>query len=198
MSKSGKIIAAVAVMVLLVMAGGIFWLSSAMDDVGVLKIETEDVPCGLEWGMTMEEVRAVLESAGYVEEETDTKKELCVYRVPVYQGRADAGVLLLCVFNEEGKLDWVNCNFKEFSYGGYIESAEKLDEIRAAFEKAYEKECEEVFVDPDPIASYEYCLMEKSLVSFNCHGGGFSVYFHDREGEGMTEYIEALREEFGK
>lgn len=194
MSKSGKIIAVVAVVVLLAVAGGIFWLSNAMDDVGALKIETEDVPCGLEWGMTMEEARTVMEDAGYIEQENEMRNVIW-YQVPAYQGQYKARCNMLLNFSDRGILEWVYCRFGEESTEAITITEETLDELQAAFEKAYEKECEELFVDTDPIAAYKYCLMEKTLVSFMQNGTAFVVVFEDREAEDMPEYIEALREE---
>lgn len=195
MSKSGKVLVVVLFVVLLAAVGGIFWLSNAMDDVGAVKIKTEDVPCGLEWGMTMEEVRAVMDGAGYIEQELDRVRDVICYRVPAYQGQYKARCNMLLHFSDKGALDWVHFRFEEEATEAFTITAETIDEVQAAFEKAYEKECEEVFIKPDPIAAYEYCLMEKSLVSFNRLGVGFFVTFKDCEAEDMPEYIEALREE---
>lgn len=193
MRKEGKVLIVVVAVVLLAVIGGVFALHYMVDNVGTVKIEVEDLPCGLEWGMTKEEVRTALEGAGYLEQETTTSLNLFLYRVPVYQGQPDARAIVMCVFDEQDVLDWARCEFRETSAGGLMESSEKIDEVQAAFEKAYEKECEEVFIDPDPIASYEYCLMEKSLVSFNRYGKGLSVIFENREDETIQELIEELR-----
>ncbi|MBE5864670.1 MAG: hypothetical protein E7292_00475 [Lachnospiraceae bacterium] len=197
MSKSGKILAVVAVVVVLAAAGGILWLSSAMDNLGSIKIEVEEVPCGLEWGMTMEEARTVMESAGYIEQECSMRNVL-MYLVPAYQGQYKARCNMLLNFNKRGALEWVYCRFEKEATEAIAITEETLDELEDAFKRVYEKKSEEILVDPDPIAAYEYCLMERTLVSFMRNGTAFMVVFEDREAEDMPEYIEALREEFGK
>lgn len=195
MGKSGKILAVVAVVVLLVMVGGIFWLSSAMDNVGAVKIETEDVPCGLEWGMTEEEARAVLESAGCVK----LSEKYNTYQFPVYQGQAMARGHMVLLFDEKGKLYEVDCSFKAENSEILTVTPEMLDELEAAFVKAYEKECEEAFVDNDPEVAdlhFECCFMEKSMVLFmRNYDRWFSVSFYDLESESNADWFESVRSE---
>lgn len=197
MSKSGKILAVVAVVVALAAAGGILWLSSAMDNLGSIRIEVEEVPCGLEWGMTMEEARTVMESAGYIEQECSMRNVL-MYLVPAYQGQYKARCNMALDFGDRGALEWVYCRFEKESSEAITITDKTLDELEAVFLKNYEKKSKEIFVDPDPIAVYEYCLMSKTLVSFMRNDTAFMVSFEDREAEDMPEFIDALREEFGK
>lgn len=195
MSKSGKILIAVMAVVLLAMAGGVFAFLHTMDDATGIKIEAEEIPCGLEWGMTESEARAVLDSAGYMEQELENMENVVLYWIPAYQGNFEAKCGMFLYFSEEGKLHTVHCRFAEEATEIRTITREMLEELQIAFEKAYEKECEEVFIDPDPLMFHKYCLMEKSLVSFNSHGG-FGVQFEDREYDYLPEYIEYMRNGF--
>lgn len=157
MQKASKIL--IPVVVVLIVAGGIiFWFVSK----GVLPVQAEEIPCGLEWGMSEAEATGILaQTEGYTRDEDHF---LIVYEVDDYQGMDGVDGIALLGIDENAGLVSVRLQFKvEESQGGKMEK-DKLDKLRKGCEKAYEKQAGEMFEGSSDFYFQKFYLKEKSLV----------------------------------
>ena len=167
----------IPLVLVLVIAGGVFlWCMSADD----IKLEPEEIPLGLEWGMTVEEAVSTLENAGCYPDSDDF-----LYYGHGYQGvvGADYSVLLWC--EENGTLSGVVLWFYAEDNGynkSYAPAVSKdiLKELSSAIDKAYSKNCEVEYDDSDVC----YFLHDNTLVRrFEFEDIATSLSFFDRYAE---------------
>ncbi len=159
------------VLVLAVVVGVFLWCMSADD----IKLEPEEIPLGLEWGMTREEVIETLENAGCYPE-----NDGFFYYGHSYQGIAGADYWVWPMCEENGTLSSVNLYFsskKGASSYAPIVSTEILEELDVAFDKAYSKNCKLRYDSKDETFKSRYYLHENVLAKkLKVQGGAVIVF----------------------
>lgn len=182
----------IPVVVVVFMAGGfLFWMIHR-EDADALKIEVEDVPCGLEWGMSEEEVTHILaQTKGYTRDE---EHPLTVYEVDGYQGIDGVDGTVTFSFDESSKLVNVTFRFKvEESQGGKM-SPDMVNKLRKGLDKAYEKYSSETYTVTSDLYFDKYYVGETSVVTVASPSeGDVFLTFADKAQANVLEKIEELR-----
>ncbi len=187
MKKASKIL--LPVMLVLLAAGGIlFWFVSK----GALPVRAEEIPCGLEWGMSEAEATGILaQTKGYTRDE---EHFLIVYEVDDYQRMDGVDGKAMLGIDEDAGLVNITLLFKvKESQGGKMEK-DKLDNLRKGCEKAYEQHSEEVFEGSSDFYFQKYYVGEKSLVSLSSLSeGDLFLEFYSLESLYGREQLAELR-----
>lgn len=177
------------VVLVLAVVGGVFLWCLNVDDI---KLETEEIPLGLEWGMTLEEVDSTLVNAGCYKSSDDM-----FYYGHGYQGIVGADYWVWFWLEEEGRLSGVTLYFSSQetskSYAPVV-SEEFLDEFSNSVHKTYSRACEIKCIHDDWAS--KYYLFENTMVDtcWTLDGKMFALSFKDRDAECNQELIKDVIE----
>ncbi len=173
--------------VLLAIVGLVYWFKNR----DVLKIEKEDTPFNLTWGMSPEEVEIIMENENCEMVEIPNSM---AYKIFDFQGIEGANCITLLHFEEES-LYSTTCLFSmKSAYNELILSEEMVAQLKAGFEKAYKKQCEEVWAVQEPMGLEDcYYLHKESLVELWLSEDHLYVSFSDRDHSTTRQVIAGLQ-----
>ncbi len=174
--KKSKMIVPI-IIVLLVAGVAVYWFLGK----DKLKVKAEEIPFGLEWGMTEKEFLAAMEDTECIPDDIEGNAiGTYSYRIYDYQGIEGANALVLLKTDEGRKLTDVSIVFSASDATSSEYSSEELiDLLQEAFEKAYKKQSKEVLNNEESLfVEYScYYVCKKSTLAVERNGDNLYLFF---------------------
>lgn len=177
------------IIILLIVCVGIYRFS-VKNEIG--NIEAVEIPFGLEWGMNQQEFRQAMSNQLYMEDES-LLDSFFSYKVANFLGIEGANATVALRTNEQGELVYIQCSFSSNEMYDMTTSPKMLDQLKKAFEEAYEKNCQEVLTaSSDIFGDTYYYVYDQTLVSIYADEEHLYITFEDKSDESVQALIKEL------